>query len=461
MMSKRMQIFLFFLFLFAVLTNFTSDSWSDSSRLATIQSLVESHSFIIDKSQFIYTGDKYFYQGHFYSDKPPILALYASIFYCLMRLIGINFHNHYHLTYYLLTLLVVGVPTCIGLVYFYKILKIFKVDDLGANIILLVTSTGSLILPYSTVINNHTVAGVLLLIGFYYLIKMQESISIKVAFLVGFLVTLAGSIDISAFLFIPFFAIAFINKPLKLKVAFIFACTLLLFVYFYINIYTSGSLTPPAMNKPLWDYPGSAFSESTLSGLSHYSSIFSQGKYAFHMLLGNRGLLSYTPILLFSIFGFAKVILNREFQYRKEYILIILASFTYILMYIFRSNNYSGSCYGVRWYADLMFLLFLPLAHIIPDIQKSKSLRISFFMLAFISIFISFIGTIYPFSFPGQEDDYSSFIGTFIYVFQTPGLLIKFRNIVIAIVFCYVIFRLNYFYKTSFRAVSPFAPTNR
>ena len=75
--NKSLTIFFLFFLLFALLTAVRSSSWNDSSRLAQIQSLVDHGSLIIDDSVFSYTGDKYFFNQHFYSDKPPILAIYA------------------------------------------------------------------------------------------------------------------------------------------------------------------------------------------------------------------------------------------------------------------------------------------------------------------------------------------------------------------------------------------------
>ena len=449
-MSKNWQIFLFFLVLFALLTRPDVSSWSDASRMATIQSLVEHHSFIIDNSQFT-TNDKYFYQGHFYSDKPPNLAIYGSVFYLLLKGLGISFSNHYNLTYYLLTLLVVGVSTCIGLVYFYKTIKLFGVDDKWADVLVLVTATGTLILPYSTVFNNHTVTGVLLVMGFYYLVRIKESV--KYALFAGLLIALAGSIDITAFSFIPFSAIVLVDKPLKSKITFTLACAVVILVYFLLNLYTSGSLTPPAMNKALWEYRGPNFGDSSLSGLAYHPNISSQLNYGFHMLVGNRGLISYTPLLAFSIFGFAKVF-SKNFKYRKEYLFIILGSLAYILMYIFRSNNYSGSSYGVRWYADLMFLLCLPLANIGNEIKNSKKLKTLFFIISSISIVISSIGIIAPFV-PVKKDS-NSFISCFIYIFKYPIFSLEFmllftRLIVIAIATYYILTMLRLYYKKFLR----------
>src|ERR1700736_3232055 len=56
-------------------------TWNDESRMATIQSLVETHSFMIDQTTFVSTGDKVFINGHFYSDKPPLPSILGAVVY--------------------------------------------------------------------------------------------------------------------------------------------------------------------------------------------------------------------------------------------------------------------------------------------------------------------------------------------------------------------------------------------
>jgi len=412
--QKEWQIFSVFLGLFAILTRPAAAN-NDASRLATIESLVDFQTFIIDNSRFIWTVDKYFYQGHFYSDKPPILSIYSSFFYAVLKTVGISFGSQFMLAISLLTILVVGASTAIGMVYFYKTLKLLEIEENWIDILLIVLGTGTLLLPYSTVFSNHVVSASLLMAGFYYLLRVKEGV--KYSLLSGMLISLAGSIDIAVFIFIPFVAVNFFNKPLKSKIVFALACALVLIIYFQLNVYTSGSLLPPSMNKPLWDYPGSQFDSNSLSGLASHPTSLSLFNYAFHMIVGNRGLISYTPILGFSIFGFIKLLSYREFKFRQEYLLIILASSAYVLMYIFRSNNYSGYSYGVRWYANLMFLLCLPLAEVSEEVKSSKRVRQAFIIIGCLSIFISFVGVIHPWV-AVDEAHPSSFLNAFGYIFK-------------------------------------------
>lgn len=245
MKSKSLKIFVIFLLLLAALTKTEGIGWNISSRMATIQSLVEYHSLALDYSLFAgETGDKYFYNNHFYSDKPPVLALYGSLFYFVLNK-GFNLFltPGTSLTYYLITLLTVGVLSALGLVYFRKILvEIFRIDEEWSDVIVLAAGTGTSLLTYSILFNNHTVSGALLIIGFYYLLKMEAGV--KNLAISGFFISLSGSIDITCFLFIPFAFIVFICKSLKSLIIFLLSCLPAIISYLALNWYASGSLIP-------------------------------------------------------------------------------------------------------------------------------------------------------------------------------------------------------------------------
>lgn len=87
-------------------TNYAG-SWNDASRLATIESLVDRHTWVIDDSVFVKpetglmnpfgidaakykngTQDKLLIDGHFYSDKSPVPALILAVPYQVWRWCG-------------------------------------------------------------------------------------------------------------------------------------------------------------------------------------------------------------------------------------------------------------------------------------------------------------------------------------------------------------------------------------
>ncbi|WP_317108784.1 hypothetical protein [Chroococcidiopsis sp. SAG 2025] len=96
------------------------------------------------------------------------------------------------------------------------------------------------------------------------------------------------------------------------------------------------------------------------------------------------------------------------FKYKKEYLFIAAICLAYVMFYVFRSNNYSGHSYGVRWFASIMLLACVPLTHVLEPIQKSKLLRGIFLAIASVSILISLVGAIAPFG-GINVNGYSSF----------------------------------------------------
>ena len=100
-----------------------ASSWNDGSRLASVEALVDQHTWAIDDSIFVKvppqdelnpyslelpsasgTMDKMLIGGHFYSDKPPVLTLYlAGIYWIAQKLTGLTAAYDPHVFVYLLT----------------------------------------------------------------------------------------------------------------------------------------------------------------------------------------------------------------------------------------------------------------------------------------------------------------------------------------------------------------------
>jgi len=400
--DKYIRLFVVYFILLALLTKTDIQSVADASRIATVKSLVEFQTFTIDNSQFdnspLFTIDKYFYNNHFYSDKPPLPALMgAAVYFVLRNLWGLNFSNNLQLIYYLVTLSTVGVLSCIGLVYFNKILiEIFETEEAWANITTFLAATGTLILPYSLTFNNHSLAAVFLIVSFYYLLKFEPR-EIRNIILCGVWVSVAGNVDITCFLFIPFYLAFFLSKSIKSAAVFLLSCIPLLLCYFGLNIYVAGSIVPPAMNAALWEYPGSLFSKENLSGLVTQKSFLGTMKYAFTLFLGNRGLFSHTPLLCFSFMGVMAVLRQRRLPYKTPYLYGLAASVAFMLIYTFRTVGYGGYSYGVRWFVAPMFILCLPLSHVMNQVRSSRLLKKFFVVIACMSIAIALVGTYNPY----------------------------------------------------------------
>ncbi|MFN8454580.1 MAG: hypothetical protein U0401_07900 [Anaerolineae bacterium] len=163
-------------------TKTTHTSWNESSRLAAIESLVERGTWRIDASPYGHqTGDKIQLNGHYYSTKPPLFSALAAIPYALL---------HYGLgttlavdgcqpgtlcVYYWLTVMMVGVPSALLAIFFYRL--VWRQQQSLSLALLLTTllCIGSMICPYSLVFNNHVPAAAVLFGSFYLLYDPQAS----------------------------------------------------------------------------------------------------------------------------------------------------------------------------------------------------------------------------------------------------------------------------------------------
>jgi len=435
MKKQYWMIFFAFLFLFGILTHRYPLGWNDSSRMGTIEALVHEGTFAIDNTHYNNTGDKYLYEGHYYSDKPPILQIYSSFFYLILKSIGITFEDHPHMTYSIITFLTIGVISALGLVYFYKSLKKLKTDDRWAAILTLIGGSGTLVLTYSTIYNNHVVSGALLMIGFYHLLNIKHGL--RHTIFAGLFLSLAGSIEITLFVFLPF-ALVIFWKKWKYFSVFCLSTIPVILIYLLLNLLTSGSIYPPSVNAELWDYPGSVFDKDRLSGLASHSDGIETSTYAFHMLIGNRGLFSFTPILMFSLWALI-LIFRKKNVFKPYYLFITLSIVSLILFYIFRTNEYGGGAYGIRWFAPIMLLGLLPIVEVTKRIDKSRSLRILFISLSCFSIMISLIGTVNPYI--GTNTHPNSVINCLNFLWMR-GPLHLLRILLVASGISYVFYRL-------------------
>src|SRR5437660_70754 len=155
-------------------------SWNDSSRLATVECLVDYHSMIIDDSIFVHvpdptdtapalpftqddpkllregTGDKLLINGHFYSDKSPVPALFMALFYqCFEWCTGWTARGHADSFCYWMTVV------SSGLAYVVSVWCIFQLAGcLGMHLPMRLALTASfglatVALTYARHVNNH------------------------------------------------------------------------------------------------------------------------------------------------------------------------------------------------------------------------------------------------------------------------------------------------------------------
>lgn len=361
-------------------------SWADASRMAAIESLVERGTWQIDGSDFAQTGDKVFLNGHFYSDKPPLLqALAAQVYAVLHHRLGADLADRdcnagEVCAYKWLTILVIGLSSASLLAAFYW----FSLR-LSGSIWRSLLATGLLMLgttvwPYSVVFNNHMPAAAALFIGFLLLAWDQSrqpsemgngAVPLWRPFLGGLLLALAATFDLSA----AFIAVAILlwaathvlhsdaprRRRAVVRIAVIGSGVIIpVLVTAVLNQQITGSVLPAYLRTEGYQYAGSQFG-STVAGNLPSGSIW---RYAFDALVGYRGLFAHSPALLWGLAGLLSVITRRGHPLRWPSLFIALgvaAQAAYILTH---TDNFGGWAYSMRWFGVWVPLLmfYAPLA---------------------------------------------------------------------------------------------------
>jgi hypothetical protein len=392
--------FLFYFLLLGAFTRVGMVGWNDASRLAQIDSIVARGTLAVDDSPFATTGDKFRYEGRSYSDKPPFLALSASPAYAVLRGLGISFEKAPKPAYFLVTWLCIGTIAAGGLVLLKRLLiREFGASESWANWVTLVTATGTLYFPYSIAFSNHAVSGVMLLAGFASLFAAHRKGELWHFAVAGLCFSLSGGVEVNCFLFLGLAGLVALRH--SWKAAFSVSAGALPFVALYLalNVLTSGSMLPPALNASVWNYPGSVFNSTSLSGLTGPKGVAETLRYAFHMLLGNRGFFSHSPIMLaalLGLFGVSRSIAAKPSRF--VYGVAVFGCVVFMSLCILRTNNYSGASFGVRWFATPIPLLALAMAGLERPFHASSRVRAGLLALGLASVLFSAIGSVMPFS---------------------------------------------------------------
>jgi len=379
-------------------THAAPGSWNDASRLATVQSLVEFHSFVIDKTAFIDTGDKVYIDGHFYSDKPPVPSVLGAVVYLPLYDAGIALHLGRSLPYYFITLLTVKLFWLLGTVAFFFLLKFTGLDSEKRLLASCALGIGSLYFSWSTTFNNHALAAAFLSIGFYFLIKARfEAKTALPLSIAALFLSLAGTADVPTGIFYVLFllyvwrdarlrrGLVFYVLPLFVTVVPALACTYSI----------HHSILPVQIVGSYFQYPGSPWTQSSaLSGI-RANDAKSFLTYAVSALIGPKGFLLYNPILWIALWGLYRTIRRRD-RFYYEAIVVAAGSSVLVLYYLVFTNDYSGWSYSIRWFVPLLPLLFF---FLYPYFQTCDQRRGRQFCALFaVAVTIALVGAVDPWS---------------------------------------------------------------
>ncbi len=384
-----------FIVSFLLIASFTK-TWpispNDQSRLNGVQSIVEQGTFAIDDSKFNWTIDRVKIGNHFYSDKAAMSYLvYVPIYYLLFNQ-GYSIENNINRVYFLLTLTVIGISTSIMLVYFFRLLNRYKISTGSRIFYTTALGLGTLIFPYSLIINNHGLAAAFLFFSFYSLINAKKIPQFAIA---GLLVGLTATFEtVTGPIFMMCFVILLIWRKCKIKnlSTYLLCAALPIIVYLSINYSIGGNIVPVQLNQDNFNYPGSAFGGDRHFSLVRWDSFTRFVNYVYDLTVGGRGFFSITPLLLFAIAGILITVLSKN-DYRDESIAMLFGVLLAFSTYLVQTIDWGGCSFGFRHTVPLIPILFVYIPTVFTK-YKDPYLKFLFFLAFIVSLFMTWMGII-------------------------------------------------------------------
>ena len=388
----RLEILLFLLVFITFSYFYNGAAWNHISRINTIFSFVEPNTpdylsfrinrFIIDPIGGKNTGDWAKFEGNYYSNKAPGVALIGIPFYYLVyqlqKWIGWDPTSDFFslLNVYFLHLIITVLPISIAAVFFYKIIHNYcKTGRLRGFFLTVILFWGTLMFPYGSQIWGHVTATAFLIISLYFVLMNSRSGFMYSGFFIGLAVLTEYSCAISLGIFTVYLLVK--RKPKEL-ITLVLGGTIPCVAFMGYHKICFGSVFAIAnfYNNPYFldeNAVGKMFGTLNMDAL--WGLTFSR----------YRGLFVHMPILLL----FFPALYFSCKQKLSSITWICLANiFFFFLMNLSFNGWHGGACVGPRYLIPSLpfyVLLFLRL----PDATWVKLSYIMLFIPTFVNMFLS------------------------------------------------------------------------
>jgi hypothetical protein len=376
-------------------------SWNDGSRLATVEAIVDYHTLAIDRSIFVRPGtgrvdpyspdaettvgsqpssgtqDRLLIDGHWYSDKSPLPALWlAGCYELLQSTTGLVARDEPRQFCYWMTLASSGLAYVVAVwsVYLFAARR-------GLSLrmrMLLAASLGlaTLALPYARFVNNH-----LLLLGVMApLLLVLDAVGLParraaaasgrpatncwLTALAGALTGVGYSIDLGVgpvLVVCTSGLVAYRARRLLPLTCFAAAALPWIAAHHALNYAVGGTWAPANANPEYLAWPGSPFNIQNMTGGWAHHSLGHFLLYAAALVFGKHGFLNHNLPLLLAVASGVTLWKKRPAELPELAYGAALSGGVWLL-YAAASNNYSGSCCSVRWFVPLLAPGFYALA---------------------------------------------------------------------------------------------------
>jgi hypothetical protein len=363
-------LILAFALLYAAFIHSRSYSTNDASRLASIESLVHRGVWQIDESPFGHTLDRILVDGHFVSDKPPVLSFAGAAVYALLHHgLGLTLNpapclpenspihcrallapGEADWAYFILTFLLVALPGVALLALAYRLARRRGFSNLLALGLVASLGLGTALFPYSTVFVNHVPAAASTGAALYLLLA-RPALPPRALLAASFFLALATTLDLSAGIFLVAFGLYPLVTAPSRQAALARARWLLagalppLLLMVALDFWIMGNPLPPQFYAAGYEYEGSLL-HGNLSGFRGPENPLA---YAFHLLFGDRGTFAFYPIVIWYLLAAVVALRSPANDWRRLAAVVLGATTLYFLYFTLSTDNYGGFAFSPRW----------------------------------------------------------------------------------------------------------------
>jgi hypothetical protein len=368
--------------------------WNDASRLATVESLVDRHTLVIDHSIFVDvpegpaapyppsepglrdtgTLDKIRVNDHYYSDKSPVPALLlAALYQVLQWTTGLTARARPDLFCLAMTLASAGLPYVVAVGSVYGLGRPLRLDPRLRLLLTASFALATVALPYTRHANNHILllgVAAALVLGLAWLAEETRGGRPSVARVlgVGALAGLGYTIDLGAGPVLLVCTLAVVLYRCRRPGAaawFLLAALPWLLLHHAVNYAVGGTLVPANAVTAYLQWPGSPFTPETMTGGWKHPSVGHLLLYAADLLVGKQGFLGHNLPLFLAVPALAG--LCRRGADLPEIVWAGCWCGGTWLLYAVNSVNHSGLCCSVRWFVPLLAPAYYGLAVFLRD----------------------------------------------------------------------------------------------
>lgn len=392
-------------------------SGNDRSRWCTVWSLVERGTYQIDEiteKKGWGTIDKVMHEEHLYSSKPALLpTLLAGVYWGVKNLFGLDLLSQTEQTVRAILFFVNVVPYLVAMILWARFLERYSRRFSTRLFLLTVMGLGTLLLPFSTVLNNHTVAAFSFFFSLYALVRILDQSDTPAWYfgIVGFFAAFTCTNELPAAIYglASFFVL--LKHDFKNMARYYVPAAVVPLAAFFITTYLStGGF------KPFYMYYGTEKYLFVKDGIPSYwfnpggidQSLDTPLQYLFHCLLGHHGLFSLTPVFLVSVYGWflcglPQVETDSQLSKGLRVAALLGALFSIILMMFYLSRtanyNYGGLTAGLRW---TFWVIPVWLIAMVPACDRLMS-RWWFVPVSILFLMVSMYSALAPLSNPWQK----------------------------------------------------------